>query len=265
MLSVIAGGRDVSRSAERAPFGLDQFDRLAGGIIPAPNSSNPDPRTLAGADGRRDLTRERLLGLLRYDPGTGVFTWLSGKNVGKTAQARNRDGYIVITIDRVQYRAHRLAIFYMTGIWPAHQVDHINLMKSDNRFANLREATQAENHRNRPAQSNNKCGRRGVYWQESAGKWHVSLRHNGKRHYVGLFVSLEAASAAYDEAALRLHREFARPNSTQAVPYSHSQVPSPRPADKPEAGSLLPSVSGAYSPWHVQRPHLEPMARRASE
>lgn len=53
MLSVIAGGRDVSRSAERAPYGPALFDRLAVGVITVANSSNPDPRTLAGADGRR--------------------------------------------------------------------------------------------------------------------------------------------------------------------------------------------------------------------
>jgi len=39
----------------------------------------------------------------------------------------------------------------------------------------------------------------------------------------------------------------------QAVTNSHSQVPAPRPADKPEADTLLPSVSGAYSPWAVRR------------
>lgn len=54
MLSIIAGGRDVSRSAERAPFGLE-FDRLAVGDITATNSITPDPRTLAGADGRRSI------------------------------------------------------------------------------------------------------------------------------------------------------------------------------------------------------------------
>ena len=48
----------------------------------------------------------------------------------------------------------------------------------------------------------------------------------------------------------------------QAVTNSGSRATSSMPADKPEAGSLLPSVSGAYSPWQVQRPHLEPMARR---
>jgi len=53
MLSVIAGGRDVSRSAERAPFVARPFDRLAVGVITATNSITPDPRTLAGADGRR--------------------------------------------------------------------------------------------------------------------------------------------------------------------------------------------------------------------
>lgn len=53
MLSVIAGGRDVSRSAERAPFGLE-FDRLAVGTITVANS--PDGANEAGGFDSRSLT-----------------------------------------------------------------------------------------------------------------------------------------------------------------------------------------------------------------
>lgn len=42
-----------------------------------------------------------------------------------------------------------------------------------------------------------------------------------------------------------------------------SLLTSSQAASKPETDTLLPSVSGAYSPWSVSRPHLEPMARRA--
>lgn len=107
MLSVIAGGRDVSRSAERAPYGPALFDRLAGGVIPATNSSGCPAREYS-----------------------------------RTGDSRRQVGVITVV-------------------------------------------------------------------------------------------------------------DF------------HSQATSSRPADKPEADTLLPSVSGAYSPWQVQRPHLEPMARRA--
>jgi len=127
MLSVIAGGRDVSRSAERAPFVARPFDRLAVGVITATNSITPDPRTLAGADGRRSTPSLLAVGA-----------------------------------------------------------------KSD-----------------------------GAKPPSSVG--------------------------AASERNVGVHE------SRQAVPYSHSQVPSPRPADKPEADTLLPSVSGAYSPWAVRR------------
>lgn len=45
---------------------------------------------------------------------------------------------------------------------------------------------------------------------------------------------------------------------------SESLVTAPRPAKQPEAGNNPSPVSGAYSPWRAHRPHLEPLARRAS-
>lgn len=220
----ITGGSDVAGSAERAPFGLDQFDRSA--VSDKAATYFPDPLTSEGADGRPCLTHDRLLDVLHYDPQSGVFTWLKGRRAGRKAGTITQQGYNQIKVDAKLYRANRLAIFYVTGHWPKNLVDHKNLMRSDDRFENLREATHSQNNVNRLPQSNNRSGRRGVYWQEAAGKWHVSVQHAGRRHYVGLFDTLEAASAAYDETALRLHGEFARPNSPQDT----------------------------YSPWAVRRP-----------
>lgn len=49
------------------------------------------------------------------------------------------------------------------------------------------------------------------------------------------------------------------------VANSNSDAPPPPGAsEQPEARTSSLAFSGAYSPWQVHRPHLEPMARRAS-
>ena len=114
-----------------------------------------------------DLTAERLREVLDYGPDTGVFTWKIRTNsrvkVGDVAGALRPDGYIQISIDGRLHRAHRLAWLYVTGESPPDQIDHINGVRDDNRIANLRLATSAENKQNlRRAKSRNKTGFLGV-------------------------------------------------------------------------------------------------------
>jgi HNH endonuclease len=56
------------------------------------------------------------------------------------AEARyiNSDGYRVIEIDETEYFAHDLAWLWMTGEFPKGQIEHINGIKDDNRWCNLR-------------------------------------------------------------------------------------------------------------------------------
>lgn len=112
------------------------------------------------------LTQERLKHLLRYNPETGVFTWLvlpkrTRSNKGDIFGTWDR-GYFVGQVDGVLYKLHRLAFLYMTGAFPPEQVDHINGVRSDNRWCNLRVCNNAENNQNRGRQANNKFGIKGV-------------------------------------------------------------------------------------------------------
>ena len=91
------------------------------------------------------LTYERLRELLHYDPETGAFTWIKstyrkGQPGTPAGCLSKRLGYILIGIDKRLYYAHRLAFLWMTKQWPEKEVDHINLDKADNRWANLRPA-----------------------------------------------------------------------------------------------------------------------------
>jgi hypothetical protein len=127
------------------------------------------------------LTQARLKEVLRYDPETGVFTWA----VTRTKAAKNAAaggfsgrGYIVIGVDGVRHRAHRLAWLYVHGTYPE-QIDHENHIRHDNRLCNLRATNNTENHKNISKPSNNTSGIVGVSWCQPArqqhGKWEARI------------------------------------------------------------------------------------------
>jgi hypothetical protein len=108
-----------------------------------------------------------------------------------------KNGYVAIRIDGRDYKAHRT--------WPADYLDHINRDKADNRLANLRNATKAQNGQNQTLRRNNKSGHAGVSWCKVDARWVVHIRANGTRHRIGAFTVLNAAVAARKQAEIALH------------------------------------------------------------
>ena len=155
------------------------------------------------------LTQQRLTKLLNYDPATGDFTWLVRTSrrvkVGDIAGHFAANGYRHIGIDGKVWLAHRLTWLYMTGDFPVDQIDHINGVKADNRFCNLREATGAENQQNLPLPIHNKSGFMGVSWSRERRKWSAYIQIAGRTKYIGRFSTAESAHAAYLAAKARLH------------------------------------------------------------
>ncbi len=154
------------------------------------------------------LTQERLKSLLNYDPEMGVFYWLVAKGprmkAGDIAGGRNTDGYIRIKIDGKRYGAHRLAFLYMEGLWPKHHVDHKYRDPGDNRWQNLRPATDSQNKYNRLGW--NELGVKGVY--PSGKKFRVRLAENGERKCFGTFDTLEQAAIVSLQHQIRIQGEF---------------------------------------------------------
>lgn len=161
------------------------------------------------------LTAERLREVLSYNPETGAFTnrvtrsprAIKGSVAGCT---RKSDGYIKISIDRKDYRAHILAYLYMTGEWPVDQIDHVNRDRVDNRWENLRDATNSQNQANAGIRRDNTSGAKGVYWDRAREKWAVQINVKGTHIYLGRFTDVEDAAAAYAVAADRYFGEYAR-------------------------------------------------------
>lgn len=157
------------------------------------------------------LTAERLREVLNYNPETGAFTrrWIVGSSVkvGVQAGAIEPSGYRKIVVDEGKHFAHRLAWLHVTGAWPEHCIDHINGIKSDNRFVNLRDVQHAINVQNRrKVKTGSSSGILGVSpTGRVANPWRAVIGLNGSKFCLGSFPTQELAYAAYIEAKRRLH------------------------------------------------------------
>ena len=91
----------------------------------------------------------------------------------------------------------------ITAAPPGSHVDHVNGVRLDNRRANLRVGTHAENMRNRKMHVNNTSGHRGVSWSRSSLGWRAAIKVDGRTRVLGVYASKLEAAAAYQGARQR--------------------------------------------------------------
>ena len=161
------------------------------------------------------LSQHRLKQVLDYDPDTGIFVWKELKYnlvkfLGTRAGSVYANGYRYISVDGRDYRTGRLAWLYMTGEWPAAMVDHEDLDRSNDRWLNLRLATNSQNQANRGNMVTNTSGTKGIRFESSRGKWRAQITIMGKSKNLGRYGTREEAMTAYERAAKAAWGEFAR-------------------------------------------------------
>jgi hypothetical protein len=163
------------------------------------------------------LTQRRLKEILKYDPETGVFTWRIQKGsrgrIGSIAGTITLGGYRHIHIGWNDYKAHRLVVLYTDGKWPDYPlyvIRHKNRILDDNRRCNLEIVTKRENLAYRGKNKNNTSGEKGVTWDKRSEKWLVRIGVNNRQIYLGYFTNLKKGAAAYEAAAERYHKKFAK-------------------------------------------------------
>ena len=137
----------------------------------------------------KNLTQEELQRFVHYDSKTGIFTRKNRSGNGKVGDIFNTingRGYIEMSFNNHFYKAHRLAFLYMNGSVPK-SIDHINGIKTDNGWGNLREVTASQNSRNAKLREDNKYGIVGVS-KDTNGSWRArisTLTEDGKLLYQG--------------------------------------------------------------------------------
>ena len=168
---------------------------------------------------------EVLRQLLRYEPETGKLFWKErgvewfkdGGNgraantsswnkrcAGKEAFTALMLGYPSGAIFGMPVKAHRVAWAMMTGAWPTMDIDHINHVRSDNRWANLRQASRFENARNASLLHTNRSGTCGVCWDKRSNKWRAYIWSHGKTVTLGNFPNKSDAIATRMSAEKRI-------------------------------------------------------------
>lgn len=158
------------------------------------------------------LTQEKLKSILLYDSDTGDFIWIKSikgtRGIGKKAGTVTNKGYVDVCINGKKYGLHRLAFLYKTGSIPK-TVDHINGIKSDNRWDNLRECSLIENALNSPI-VRSKSGFKNVYHDpRGVKKWAVVVFDvKGNKHCIGYYLTPEEGNVAAIAARERLQGEF---------------------------------------------------------
>ncbi|WP_240579404.1 HNH endonuclease [Ochrobactrum sp. A-1] len=186
---------------------------------------------------RQDVDTSILRDILHYDADTGILfwkqrpskyfsdtptrnkeghaKWWNGRFAGKRAcKSDGHRGYLRVSIFREEYPAHRVIWAMVHGEWSTKSIDHIDGDKANNRTSNLREATTAENNKNRAPHG--KSQYRGVSWRTRQNCWVSAIKTDGKVSFLGCFKEEIEAAKAYDRAAIIQHGEFARTNFPKA-------------------------------------------------
>lgn len=148
------------------------------------------------------VTARRVRELFHYEPETGVLrrkqSVAPNAIAGQAAGRPNRAGHLIVCIHRRMYMVHRVIWLWVTGEWPASEIDHINQIKSDNRWENLRQATRSQNLINRGHRRKYDLPR-GV--SKAGRRYQAQIRENGGFRHLGMFGCPTTAHIAWLKAA----------------------------------------------------------------
>lgn len=155
--------------------------------------------------------------LFHYDPATGALTHTGANTRSWKARAGRRAGtagsaqeHCCVKVGPHLIGTHRVIWYWVTGQEPPPEIDHINGVRNDNRWTNLREVDRTQNMMNRGLCRRNKTGYKGVSFDKRTGKFKAEICCRGVKHTLGRFDTAEEARDAYLAKSAELQGEFAR-------------------------------------------------------
>lgn len=178
-------------------------------IVPTIDASSSLPHVSALPAEQAKSEWQTALELFIYEPSTGNFysRFSPGGSLRRVGFINSR-GYVDISFDGANVSGHRLAWLYVTGKWPSQSIDHINGIRADNRFENLRDASPEINAQNqRRARAGSASGLLGAHknTKPTGLPWRSRIRVNGRVIELGEFETPEQAHRAYVDAKRTYH------------------------------------------------------------
>ena len=160
-----------------------------------------------------EITQDLVKNMFDYVDGNLIRKQNSLRNVRKAGEKagyiHNHDGYVRICIAKKQYMAHRLIFLMFHGFMPRY-IDHIDLNRSNNKIENLRQANWSQNNSNKNVRKDSKTGVKGVIYLKKIDRYWSRINVDGKMKHLGHFKNIDDAAKAYQDAARKIHKEYAR-------------------------------------------------------
>lgn len=141
------------------------------------------------------------------------YKWLSQWGWHYLGWHRSQSGYVVAYIGKEKTLfMHRIVNNTPQGM----ETDHKDLNGLNNQKYNLRTSTKSQNNMNRKKQKGLYTSKyKGVSWDKRSKTWHSQLHLNNKGMHIGYFKNEIDAAVAYNNKAIELFGEFARPNKIE--------------------------------------------------
>ena len=150
---------------------------------------------------------DRLTANYTYDRDAGeVFN----NKRGKPGLALNSSGYLIIGLSinnkSKTLRVHHIVWFFEYGEWPTSCMDHIDGVKTNNHYTNLRLVTSRENTQAHCMTQKSSSPYQGVTKDKKTGRFFTRIRsgEDSKQAYLGYFACELEAARTYDRALVGL-------------------------------------------------------------
>lgn len=164
-----------------------------------------------------------ILDFMSYDAESGSCKYRQGIRKGQEITAKDRCGYLRVQIGTEAFQLHRLIYFWVTGekVEGDTQIDHVNGVRDDNRWVNLRLCSVSQNNQNAKCQTRSRTQIKGINQINIKGKpyWRARVTLSGKnsvKHFGFNPENLKSVEEALTKAVqwldnkrVELHGDFA--------------------------------------------------------